>query len=160
MRRYHNKPPRRPRPKARAKAAPGAKPRWQPDSSHAALIGMLIALAALRVTIAFAVPAGAATVGDRVEFGPASTSLDKLIIPARALGNPFARAGDFCSLDVSEMSNPGGALSVMAVRADGVMLSWAGGPTSAKADCRRENQPILVSANDYEALLKTQFPKH
>jgi len=58
------------------------------------------------------------------------------------------------------MSNPGGALTVMAVRADGVLLSWAGGATSTKADCRRANQPILISADDYEALLKTQFPKH
>jgi hypothetical protein len=160
MLRYHNKPPRRPRPKARAKAAPSEKPRWQPDSAHAALIGMFIALTALRITIAFAVPASTATVGDRVELRPATTSLNNLIIPARALSNPFARPGNFCTLDVNAMSNPGGALTVMAVRADGVLLSWAGGVTSTKADCRRANQPILISADDYEALLKTQFPKH
>jgi len=158
MRLYHNKPPRRRKP--RANAATGAKPRWQPDGSVASLIGLLVALTALRITIAFAVPAGVATVGDRMELGPATTSVVNLIIPARALGNPFARPGDFCSLDVNEMSHPGGAISVMAVRMDGVMLSWAGGPTSAKADCRNAGAQILVSASDYEALLKTQFPKH
>jgi len=158
MLRYRNKPPRRRKP--RAKAGPGAKPRWQPDSSHPALIGMLIALTGLRITIAFAVPAGAATVGDRVELGRATTSFDNLVIPARALSNPFASPGNFCTLDVNAMAHPGGALTVMAVRADGVLLSWAGGATSAKADCRRANQPILISENDYEALLKTQFPKH
>ncbi len=158
MRLYHNKPPRRRKP--RAKVAAGAKPRWQPDGSHGILVGLLVALTALRITIAFAVPAGVATVGDRVKLGPAATIIGSLSIPARGLANPFASPGNFCSLDVNAMAHSGGAFTVMAVRADGVMLSWAGGPTSAQADCRSKNQPILVSANDYEALLKTQFPKH
>jgi hypothetical protein len=155
MLRYHNKPPRRRKPRAKA-----AKPRWQLDGAHGMLIGLLIALTALRMTVAFTVPASVATVGDRVNLGPANPILGSLIIPARALGNPFASPGGFCSLDVNGMSHPGGAFTVMAVRADGVMLSWAGGATSAQADCRSKNQAILISANDYEALLKAQFPKH
>jgi hypothetical protein len=156
MRLYHNKPPRRRKP--RAKAMPGAKPRWRLDGGYTALIGLLLVLAALRVTVAFALPDGPA-VGDRVAITPAKIAPNP-IIAAREVANPFARPGNSCMLDVNEMSHPGGALSVMAVRTDGVLLSWAGGATSAKADCRRENQEILISADDYDTLLKAELPKH
>jgi hypothetical protein len=156
MLRYHNKPPRRQKP--RAKAVQG-KPRWRVDGSYTTLIGLLIVLAALRVTVAFALPGGGPAVGDRVQFDAASIA-PKLVVSAREVADPFARPGNSCTLDVNEMSHPGGALSVMAVRSDGVLLSWAGGATSAKADCRSGNQPILISADDYEALLKAEFPKH
>jgi hypothetical protein len=49
------------------------------------------------------------------------------------------------------MRQPGGTLTVLAVRADGVMLSWVGGNTARVAPCPAPGQ-FLVSAADYDAL--------
>lgn len=159
MRLYHNK-PRRPKPKAAAKTTPQQKPRGQIASASGALIGVMILMAWVRMSIAVAGTGSAALVGDRVQMGAPSVAFPDHIIAARAVADPFSPAGNSCRLDVNEMSNSGGVLTVMAVRADGVMLSWAGGPTSAKSDCHRLDKLVLVSADDYDSLAKAQFPKH
>jgi hypothetical protein len=155
MRRYHNKP-------LRPKQKPPAKPRFRFDSEFSALIGLIIVLIVVRLGVAVAGPAGIATVGDRLLFGASTVPapMQSMVLPARVVADPFAAAAESCSLDVNEMSHPGGAMTVMAVRHDGVMMSWAGGATDTKSDCRRVNKQILVSLNDYESLTKTQFPKH
>ncbi len=159
MRLYHNK-PRRPKPQATAKKNEAQKQRVQAANAAGALIGLLILLAWIRLSIAVASTGSAALVGDRVPLGPAQLGPPDHIIAARTLSDPFSKPGISCSLDVNEMSKPGGILTVMAVRADGVMLSWAGGATSAAADCHRLGKTVLISADNYESLVKPQFPKH
>jgi len=90
----------------------------------------------------------------------ASVSFPDHVIPARTVADPFSPPGTACRLDVNEMSNTGGTLTVMAVRQDGVMLSWAGGRTAADSDCHSLGKPILISVAGYELLAKTQFLKH
>jgi len=158
MRLYHNK-PRRPKPKAMAKNET-QKQKLQAANASGALIGLLILLAWVRLSIAAAAPGSAALVGDRVQLGAALESFQDHRITAHALKSPFSPPGVFCSLDVNDMASSGGVLTVMAVRPDGVMLSWAGGRTSAKSDCHRLDAPVLVSADDYESLVKPQLPKH
>ena len=158
MRLYHNK-PRRPKPKAAAKNDV-QKQKLQAANASGALIGLLILLAWIRLSIAAAGPGGAALVGDRVQLGGAAVMFPDHIIAARSLAGPFSPPGLSCSLDVNDMSKPGGVLTVMAVRSEGVMLSWAGGATSAESDCHSLGMPVLISGDDYESLVKTQLPKH
>ncbi len=158
MRLYHNK-PRRPKPKA-AETTPRQKQRAQLANASGAMVGLLILMAWVRMSIAVAGSGGAALVGDRVQFGAPSLAFPDHIIAAQTVANPFSAPGAACRLDVNEMSNTGGVLTVLAVRADGVMLSWAGGATSIESDCHRLDKPVLVSSSDYESLAKAQFPKH
>ncbi len=158
MRLYHNK-PRRPKPEAAANNET-QKHRVQAVNASGALTGLLILLAWVRLSIAAAGAGGSALIGDRVQLGAASVDFPDHIIAAKAMAGPFSPPGISCSLDVNEMANEGGVLTVMAVRADGVMVSWAGGPTSAASDCHRLDKPVLIPADDYEALAKPQFPKH
>ena len=46
------------------------------------------------------------------------------------LASPWAKPGRHARSISPMMAREGGALSVLAVRKDGVMLSWAGGPTA------------------------------
>ncbi len=151
MRRYRNKQPRGPLPPSGTK-----------DDFYSMVIGMIIILAALRLGIACASPTAVAAVGDRLQFGPASPRPAGIatVLQARKLSGPFAPPGDFCNLDVNAMTLSQGALSVIAVRQDGVMLSWAGGLTAKKANFGANDTQILISANDYESLTKPQFLKH
>ncbi len=158
MRLYHNK-PRRPKPNTAAKSET-QKQRVQAANASGALIGLLILLAWVRLSIAAAGASNPALVGDRVQLGAAAVTIPDQVVAARAVAGPFSPPGNLCSLDVNEMSNPGGVISVLAVRADGVMVSWAGGPTSAKSDCHRLDKPVLISADDYESLIKVRLPKH
>ncbi len=158
MRLYHNK-PRRPKPKTAARGDT-QKQKVQVANASGALIGLLILLAWVRLSIAAAGTGGAALVGDRVQIGAPAAAFSDHVVAARALAGPFSPPGISCSLDVNEMAKPGGVLTVMAVRADGVMLSWAGGRTSAESDCHRLDAPVLISVDDYDAISKAQLPKH
>lgn len=165
MLRYRNKPPRRPKPKPVAKAAPRpGSDKFQMDGAYGMLFGLFGALIVARLVIGAA--AGStqiATVGDRLEFNSATIApvLGALEVPARLITDPWAPAGAACSLNIAAMSHPGGALTVMAVRPDGVMLSWAGGETSsATADCHDSTEAVLVTDTDYATLLKALSPKH
>jgi hypothetical protein len=73
------------------------------------------------------------------------------MVPARLLTGPWGHPGQGCWLDEDMMREPGGVLTVLAVRSDGVMLSWVGGDTARVASCPAPGQ-FLVSAADYDAL--------
>jgi hypothetical protein len=99
-----------------------------------------------------------AQVGDVLEFYPNTVSVTKptKAVSARILAGPGASPGAACTLDVSVIARPGGTMTVMATRPDGIMLSWAGGATaSSQADCRSDEQ-ILVTNADYERLQMAQ----
>ncbi len=73
---------------------------------------------------------------------------------AHNLSDAFAAPGYACQLDIKYMARAGGSFAVLAVRADGVMLSWAGGPTAAPGQaCAGGETGILVSDADYRSLL-------
>lgn len=73
------------------------------------------------------------------------------MVPARLLSGPWGHPGLACWLDESMMRQPGGTLTVLAVRSDGIMLSWVGGGTAHIASCPVPGQ-FLVSVADYDAL--------
>jgi hypothetical protein len=103
----------------------------------------------------------AAQVGDMLEFYPNTVSVTAPVtaVSARIVAGSWASPGRTCTLDVSVMKKPGGAVTVMAVRSDGVMLSWAGGATaSSQADCRA-NEQVLVTNADYERLQMARTPR-
>jgi hypothetical protein len=128
------------------------------------LIGLFAVLAAARIIIAIAASTShIATVGDRLAVNPASVSpvSRSLVVPARQVSDPWAPPGAACSLNLAAMQRPGGSLTVMAVRPDGVMLSWAGGATaSGAADCHAAGTPVLVADSGYSSLLMAQPAKH
>jgi hypothetical protein len=102
-----------------------------------------------------------AQVGDRLALTASSVSITAAttMVPARFLSTPWASPGHDCVLDVSTMVRPGGTITVVALRPDGVMLSWAGGATAlGTADCRGKNhdkgpdQGYLVSDFNYQRL--------
>jgi hypothetical protein len=99
-----------------------------------------------------------AQVGDVLEFYPNTLSVTAptTAVSARIVAGPGAAPGASCTLDVSSMASPGGAMTVMATRPDGVMLSWAGGATASRqADCRSDEQ-VLVTNASYKRLQMAQ----
>ena len=81
-------------------------------------------------------------------------------IPAREVASPWAKPGEACTLEIPIMSVKGGALSVLAVRKDGVMLSWAGGPTATGAQaCQSGAGGLLVPTADYNGLVAKPRPR-
>ena len=99
-------------------------------------------------------------VGDVLEFYPNTISVTAptTAVPARVIAGPAASPGASCTLDVSSMAIPGGAMTVMATRPDGVMLSWAGGATASKQASCRSGEPVLVTNAGYERLQMAQKP--
>jgi hypothetical protein len=82
-------------------------------------------------------------------------------IPARLLAAPWAEPGAACKLDVTFMRHPGGLLTVLALRPDGVMLDWAGGPTAPGASgCDVQGGGVLIAEADYLALHASMRPRH
>jgi hypothetical protein len=102
-----------------------------------------------------------AEVGDMLRFNldTASVTAPITAVPARVIHGPWAAPGRVCTLDVPTMIEPGGVISVTAVRSDGVMFDWAGGPTApGQADCQ-DNAEILVKDEDYQRLQMAQAPR-
>ena len=99
-----------------------------------------------------------AHVGDMLEFYPNTVSITAptTAVSARIVASPQASAGASCTLDVSSMASPGGAMTVMATRPDGVMLSWAGGATASRQANCRSDEPVLVTNASYERLQRAQ----
>jgi hypothetical protein len=126
------------------------------------LVGMLVLLALLvfvRILAGSVQPV--AQVGDMLGFyhGGVSVTAPNTVVQARLIAGPWAAPDRACTLNVSAMTKPGGTMSVMAVRADGVMLSWAGGATAAGgADCKAAEQ-ILVTDADYVRLQRALAPR-
>jgi hypothetical protein len=97
--------------------------------------------------------------GDRLVFGAAAWPPSELSVPARRLAGPFAAPAGSCRLDLGTMSRRPGALTVLAVRPDGVMLDWAGGATAqGQAGCAVTGG-LLVSTGDYLAMARAGQPK-
>jgi hypothetical protein len=100
-------------------------------------------------------------VGDVLDFhaGTLSITGPNIAVTAHMVAGPWAPPSRSCTLAVSVMEKSGGVMSVMAVRPDGVMLSWAGGATaSGVADCR-SNESILVANADYGRLQMALAPR-
>lgn len=106
-------------------------------------------------------PQRVAQVGDMLEFTAATVpaTAPATTVPAQRLAGPQAAPSRDCALDVSAMAKPGGAMTVLALRADGVVLSWAGGATApGAADCGDKGQ-IFVSNSGYRQLFVAQLPR-
>ncbi len=150
----------------RAKAAAVAaarhsrqKPRrhWS-DSAYGTLLALLGLLAVARVAVGGTLPP-VAQPGDRIVFGALAGRSPDIAIPAHLVAGIFAPPGAACVLDPAAMAAQPGALAVIAARPDGVMLSWAGGPTApAPASCAA-NATFLVNDIDYIRLRDSQSPK-
>ncbi len=123
--------------------------------------GMFAAVLLLRLTFgdAFAL-SKVAQVGDQLHYAPhfASVTAPVTAVPARLVAGPWSPPGRSCMLDVPTMMQPGGTVSVLAVRDDGVMLSWAGGATAPGAQDCRGGQNVLVSDQGYRRLVMAHAP--
>ena len=101
-----------------------------------------------------------AQVGDQLVF---SSTLTPPVLPedaqiaAVSVAGPWSPPGDKCLLDVPAMLH-GGAMTVMALRTDGVMLSWAGGATASGASACHGGDDVLVSNANYEVLVADTTP--
>jgi hypothetical protein len=99
-------------------------------------------------------------VGDMLDFhANSSAAWDQgIAVPARRVAGPWAAPGITCELDEPTMAKSGGELTVMAIRPDGIMLSWAGGPTApGQADCTNGAQ-MLVTTSSYIKLSSAEAP--
>jgi hypothetical protein len=103
-----------------------------------------------------------ASVGDRVQVSAAAPiAVPDVVLPARGVASAFTKPGPACTLNITAMKQPGGVLSVVAVRPDGVVLSWAGGATAAGTqNCQMNDPEILLAQNDYAVLLNNRSKKH
>jgi hypothetical protein len=155
MLRFTNR-PRRPRPQAAAR--PASKWRRFFGSRRlfdAVMLGATFVTAARLVSAAVVHPPPLAMPGDIIPIASAANWMsDPTVMQAHNLSNAFASPGGACDLNISQMAKSGGSLTVLAVRADGVMLSWAGGPTAAPGKaCAGGQTGVLVSDPDYRSLL-------
>jgi hypothetical protein len=159
MRQSDPKPPRRPR----AKSA--ARTRKEPFleftvSLVLALLGVLVFSCVIKAAVA-AVPPIAA-VGDQVRLTTAIPGdAPALRLAGRDVASVFAAPGRGCVLNTWQMAREGGVLTVVAVRPDGIVLSWAGGATAREdAGCRSVGGELILSQNDYATLLRSRGAKH
>jgi hypothetical protein len=155
MLRFTNR-PRRPRPQAAVR--PASKWRRFFGSRRlfdAVMLGATFVTAARLVSAAVAHPPPVATPGDMVPIEQAAGWMAGVdVVHAHNLRGVFAPPGRACELDIHRMAQTGGSFTVLAVRPDGVMLSWAGDPTAAPGRaCAGGQTGILVSDEDYRSLL-------
>jgi len=164
MLRYQNRPPRRSRPKPEVKTAIRPAPKWWQIRAEAAPNFMLTLLAVVTLarlaSAAITNPPPVAVPGDIIKMDTSRWMMLYDTIPAREVASPWAKPGVACTLDILLMSHEGGALSILAVRPDGVMLSWAGGPTETGAQaCHAGEGGLLVPAADYSGLVAKPVPR-
>jgi hypothetical protein len=123
--------------------------------------GVLVSVLLLRLAFgdAFALPK-VAQVGDQLHYAPhfASVTAPVTAVPANLVTGLWSPPGRSCVLDVPTMMQPGGTVSVLAVRDDGVMLSWAGGATAPGVQDCRGGQNVLVSDQGYRRLAMAHAP--
>jgi len=158
----HHLPRWRRKPVAKALTRRPLPPRRAPEAHkqvYNEMQAFLVALLAFLIIARLAAGAAApiAMPGDRIVYGHQSWAAPPLIVQAREVAGPWAKPGTACRLDVPAMARRPGALTVLAVRPDGVMLDWAGG-AAAPADCR-DGTTLLVSDVDYTRLQHAQQPK-
>ncbi len=160
MRHIKSKPPRRPRVKTAARQHNRAV---APDGAYGTLLGLMAILVFARLLVAAcATVPPLASVGDRVQVSAAAPiAVPDIVLPARGVASAFAKPGPACTLNIAAMKQPGGVLSVVAVRPDSVVLSWAGGATTfGPQNCRTNGAEVLLTQNDYAALLSKGSKKH
>jgi len=106
-------------------------------------------------------PGADAQVGDMLKLSPAAVPPRAMAsaVQARLVAGPLAKPGGVCVLDETVMLKPGGVLTTMAVRPDGVMLAWNGGATAQGAVACPSSSQFLVSRNDYLKLYEIEVPK-
>jgi hypothetical protein len=78
------------------------------------------------------------------------------IIPARVVTGPWAPPTRTCRLNMRQITHHWGAFTVLAVRTDGIMLSWAGGDTAKGENNCAPAHKLLLSSRGYGELLSTQ----
>jgi hypothetical protein len=119
------------------------------------LLGLTFVTAARLVSAAVAQSPRVAMPGDIVPIERTTNWIAGVnVMKAHDLSDAFAAPGRACQLDIKYMARTGGSFAVLAVRADGVMLSWAGGPTAAPGQaCAGGETGILVSDADYRSML-------
>ena len=157
MLRYENKPPRRrvEKPVTKAMAVQrrtetlNRRVRLAFTAFYGVAAAVLVVSAVAKTSMAGPLP----QVGDVLHITTAATAQGArlALVPAKLLTGPWAQPGQGCWLNEAVMRAPGGTLTVLAVRADGVMLSWVGGDTAHVASCPAPGQ-FLVSEADYQAL--------
>ncbi len=162
MLRYSNRPPRRQKPEV--KTAVRLAPKWWQVRTETATNFMLTLLAvvilARLVSAAIIDAPPVATPGDIIKMDTSRWMMLYDTIPARPVASPWAKPGQACTLDIPLMSHEGGVLSVLAVRPDGVMLSWAGGPTATgPLACPAGAGGLLVPTADYSGLVAKPVPR-
>lgn len=164
MLRYPVKPPQRPQQKAVTKAVARQRRTEALNRRFRLACDMFCCLAAGiviggMVKGPIAVPApkmGDMLLVSKAEIAPGASLAD---VPAHLVAGPWAHKGQACTLDEAVMQAPGGTLTVLALRPDGVMLSWVGGATARENTCPAPAQ-VLVSEADYNTLLQITVPRH
>ncbi len=159
----HRPPKRRARPAVAKAIAPDQKREDHIrlfDGIVPLLYGVLVGAMAWQLTGSSARFGRVAQVGDQLTFSSAVAS--PLLpaaakIPARHLAGAWAPPGGNCLLDVPAMRH-GGAMTVMALRPDGVMLSWAGGATASGPAACHGGEDVLVSNANYAQLAADVAP--
>lgn len=161
MLRYQNRPPRR---RLRWRLAQA----WQRHAGElrrqalaaAKIAGGLSGAVILCGTMAQAADIAARPqVGDRLRVSMAGMTPGAALasVPARVVANAWAPPGQACMLDEAVMLGHGGSLTVLAVRPDGVMLSWVGGVTAQARSCPAPGD-VLVTEADYQDLQRIRVP--
>jgi len=166
MLRYSNKPPRKRQdePVAKAIARQKAAVEVQRHLSRCAKMfycGMVVCLALRGIGSLLPQPGETAQVGDMLKLSEAVAvpGAPRAVVPARLVTGPWAKPGGVCGLDESVMLKPGGVLTTMAVRPDGVMLTWNGGATAQGAASCPSSSQLLISREDYQKLYKIEVPR-
>ncbi len=166
MLKYSNKPPRRRQGKPVVKAIAPQRKAEEFHSNFRAGVrmvysGVAVFLVLHGINSALPQPGADAQVGDMLNLSPAVVPPGAVesAVQARLVTDPWAKPGAVCALDESVMLKPGGVLTTMAVRPDGVMLAWNGGATAQGAAACPSSSQFLVSRNDYLQLYKIELPK-
>ena len=150
-------------PKPRRSKAAVKPPARQSDDVYRVFFSLVMLAFAARILFGCVGALGGwqpvAQVGDRLDFGPAFAGAMTASANARLVATPWSVPGRTCRLDTATMNGRGGAMTVMAVRQDGVMVSWAGGATAPGPKACGRGQSILLAAADYQQLWATQTPR-
>jgi hypothetical protein len=119
------------------------------------VIGLTFVTTARLVSAAVAHPPPVAMPGDIIPIERAHNWMGGItLVQAHNLGNAFGAPSSACELNIRHMAKEGGSLTVLAVRPDGVMLSWAGGLTAAPGQaCIGGQTGVLISDAAYRSLL-------
>jgi len=159
MRNLPFKPSRRPKVKAVRRPQPH---NWFGGAYTVLLALMSATIAAQLIATSLAAMPRLVSVGDRLSIAPSPRpiAVNLPTIAAAQIATPQAALGHACVLDLQKMLHPGGVFTVLAVRPDGVVVSWAGGATAAQGAACAASAPIFIAQDDYATLLNTRRLKH